>query len=114
MVENDNIRLIEISKGMTAIVGVEDFDKVDEWKWKFHFAGYACRSINLPRVNGKKKYKNVYMHRFIIDAPSHLQVDHINGNRLDNRRVNLRLCTVSENLRNQRKTRGASSYKGVS
>lgn len=54
------------------------------------------------------------MHRFITNAPKELEVDHINGNRLDNRKENLRICTKSQNLRNQHKTCGSSKYKGVS
>ncbi len=55
------------------------------------------------------------MHRFILDAPDGAVVDHINGNALDNRRANLRLCTPTENAYNKRKRPGTvSQYKGVS
>lgn len=55
------------------------------------------------------------MHRFIMDAPKGQQVDHINGNKLDNRKSNLRICSHSENLRNQRKPKdNKSGFKGVS
>jgi hypothetical protein len=55
------------------------------------------------------------MHRLILGLTSDdpLEVDHINGDRLDNRRSNLRVANQSQNLANQRKTRGASRYKGV-
>jgi hypothetical protein len=51
----------------------------------------------LRRAHGKKEY----VHREIMDAGPDDYVDHINGNRLDNRRANLRICTQSENMRNQ-------------
>jgi len=57
------------------------------------------------------------MHREILNAPPALVVDHINHNGLDNRKKNLRLCTVAQNSMNQRPSRRknkSSKYKGVS
>lgn len=55
------------------------------------------------------------LHRMILNAPSGMQVDHINGDTFDNRRANLRVCTISQNQLNRRKSSGKSSiYKGVS
>jgi hypothetical protein len=53
------------------------------------------------------------MHAFLMKPPAGMQVDHINGDPLDNRRSNLRICTRQENLRNRRITHGRSKYKGV-
>lgn len=50
---------------------------------------------------------------FLDDFDDSLYVDHINGNRTDNRSENLRMCTCSENLRGRRKTSGTSKYRGV-
>lgn len=53
------------------------------------------------------------MHRFLLKAPTGVMVDHINGNKLDNRRENLRLCNGSQNQANRISVRGASLFKGV-
>ena len=73
--------------------------------------GYAY----ICRYKGKKDGKSVVeytrMHRHILDAPANMQVDHINGDRLDNRRSNLRLCTNTQNSWNKRGKKGA--FRGV-
>ncbi|MBN2312335.1 MAG: HNH endonuclease [Sedimentisphaerales bacterium] len=57
----------------------------------------------------------IYMHRLIMNPPSKMQVDHIDGDGLNNQRANLRICTQAENARNRRKhnRRQSSKFKGV-
>jgi hypothetical protein len=58
--------------------------------------------------------KGIYLHRLVVKAPDDKLVDHINGNPLDNRKANLRVCTSQENIRNSQKRRGClSKFKGV-
>lgn len=52
--------------------------------------------------NGKRKYKEVYLHRYIMNPPDDMTIDHINHDPLDNRRENLRICTQAENNKNKR------------
>lgn len=106
---------IPLTKGQIAIVDDEDYSYLAQWKWHAVRAGqntfYAARSAKLD-CNGKRPL--IWMHRVILDAPSGVEVDHRNRNTLDNRRLNLRLATHSENGRNcgvQR--RRAGSFKGV-
>lgn len=100
---------IKLSKGKFALVDDSDYEWLNAWKWHIARGKYAGRIIK----QGDKS-QCVYMHRFIMDAPKGLVVDHINGDPLDNRRTNLRVCTQSDNLSNQRLSRrNTSGYKGV-
>lgn len=78
-----------------AIVDAEDAERCSKYSWSVH-DGYAYGSVNRQTTS---------MHRFILgytpgDRPD-LHVDHINHNRLDNRRCNLRIATPEENQRNK-------------
>lgn len=101
---------VVLSKGQNALISPEDADRVQPFKWYLNASGYAARRI------GYKQKSMVYMHRLIMDAPAGYEVDHINGNKLDNRRENLRLVTRQQNMHNRparRKENRTSIYKGV-
>lgn len=101
---------LTLSSGHMALIDSENAALVLGYRWHLHTGGYAISS----RRDGSGKAHTVYMHRLIIDAPGHLHVDHINGNKLDNRRANLRLATCSQNLQNiHQKTRNKFGYRGV-
>lgn len=110
-----SIHTMPLSQGKEVIVDEDDYSWLIQWKWLYK-----------PSQDGRPGYaicyqhkKVIYMHRLIMSAPSHSEIDHINGNPLDNRRFNLRLATRQENSSNQSKRRynkGAptsSRYKGV-
>jgi len=99
-------KLIPLTRGYEAIVDDEDFEWLSQFKWCYS-TGYAVR---------KKNYKLLMMHREIMQTPLDMDTDHINRNRLDNRRSNLRIVTTSQNLMNRAKMVGHSTsiYKGVS
>lgn len=76
-------------------------------KWSMHRDGYAhCHGY----IFGKQSMSS--MHRVIIGADDGCEIDHINGNKMDNRRENLRVVTSSQNRINQRFT-NTTGYRGV-
>lgn len=101
------MKRIELSRGKYALVDDSDFGVVSRWKWSYSTVGYAFR--NTPRPNKTV----VYLHRFLTECPEGMEVDHINGDKLDNRRSNLRLCTRRQNSRNKRVARSKSGHLGV-
>lgn len=103
------MRMIKLTKGKFALVDDSDFERLSKYKWHMHL-GYALRA---SYSSGKKKH--IRMHRDILNVPSGKYADHINRNGLDNRRCNLRICSIGENNRNKIKKSGTSSiFKGVS
>lgn len=107
--ENDDIRFIPLTQGKFAVVDAEDYDWLAKYKWFVSQSGnsfYAMRS---------RRGTKVLMHRQIMNASNGLLVDHIDGNGLNNRRCNLRLCTRYQNSCNSRpyKNNLYSKYKGV-
>lgn len=88
-----------------ALVDTEDLSKCLEFKWhlkKSRKTDYAITTIN--------ERKKVFMHRLVLGYREGLDVDHINGNGLDNRKCNLRICSHSKNIANQHK-RTAGIFK---
>lgn len=108
-----NIAVITIKRSngdIRFIIDDKDLGKVSKYTW--WYIEDRKQIYSLKHVNGKRVY--VWLWRYLLDAPKGLDVDHINRNRLDNRRINLRLCTRSQNLRNQpRKHNNSSGFKGV-
>lgn len=107
---------ILLTKGLVALVDDEDYERVNAFKWNATANGYSERIVARRQVHIKGKKHNVYMHRFIMNAPSGMCVDHINHEPLDNRKSNLRICTKTQNCHNmiKRTRRCSSTYKGVS
>lgn len=103
-------REIPLTKGAVTLVDEADFEVLSQHRWHLHSQGYAARRD----YSGGRPGKIVLMHREILQAPRGTYGDHINGNRLDNRRENLRIATPSQNRQNERAGRGGHSmYKGV-
>jgi len=98
---------IILTKGCTALVDSEDYPRVLKYSW------YAVVKRNTTyaasRINGKVKK----LHQFLLGFPVS-QIDHVNGDGLDNRKTNLRLCSQGQNICGVRKKTNRSGFVGVS
>ncbi|MEK6878193.1 MAG: HNH endonuclease [Nanoarchaeota archaeon] len=105
----DDIIEIEIkhkNQLFIAVIDKEDYKRISEFKWHLRKNGYIFTFC--------KKYKSLSLHRLILGEKENLIIDHINGNKLDNRKCNLRFVTYSQNLMNSKlPNNNTSGYKGV-
>lgn len=104
---------IPLTQGKVALVDIEDYDYLNQFKW---YAQKCKNNLFYVVRNIKKDGKQIKlcMHREIMKTPKGMHTDHINGNGLDNRRNNLRICNSSKNQRNSGKHKNnTSGYKGV-
>lgn len=104
---------ILLTHGISAIVDDEDWSSLVNHKWyarKHRNTWYAARNEYL----GHNRWRYVTMHRLIIAAAPGQQVDHIDGNGLNNTRANLRFCDGTQNACNRKRGWGRSHFKGVS
>ncbi len=104
------MKKIQLTRGFEAIVDNIDFKRMNKYSWHYQPKRNTGYAIGLLRVNGKNSTRR--MHRMILGAKAGEQIDHINGNGLDNRRINLRIATARDNAINRR-TKPKSGFKGV-
>ncbi len=77
---------------ITFSVSDEDFDRVKAIRW------HAFKRRKVFYLRGVVDGKSVLLHRFILDCPDGMTVDHIDGDPTNNRRENLRICSLSDNV----------------
>ena len=108
------MKKIQMYGGRFAVVDDEDFDFINQWTWVYHNRGYAYRyEYSRKRgMDGEQSRRRIFMHHLIVGRMPGLETDHINRNKLDNRRSNLRNVTRAENMRN-RATRSKSGIKNI-
>lgn len=109
---------LKLSNGGYALIDRVDLDRIKHLKWSRGWMGKNYVGANIPKRFSCRDdgiWDKIILHRFIINAPKGFHVDHINGNPLDNRRKNLRVCTPAQNQFNSRKkSKATSKFKGVS
>lgn len=92
-------------KKYISLIDLEDVTYVEQYSWCIRSKGYVGRV---------EHGKIIQLHRVLTKCPKNKVVDHINNNKLDNRKVNLRICTFQENLFNSSKrTNNVSGVTGV-
>jgi len=109
------MKLIKLTQGYFVKVDDEDFEHLNKYKGyadKHYKYGFVIPKRHTKTINGKRE--NLCMHRVIMNAPKGKIVDHANGDTLDNRKCNLRICTILDNTRNKSiQKNNQSGYKGV-
>jgi hypothetical protein len=105
--------ILQLNKGFTTLIDDDIVDDVKPFRWYVvprPRTNYVRRSIP---CGGKTKYE--YLHQRVLGVRPGFEIDHIDGNTLDNRRANLRHATRQQNMRNQakRSRQASSQYKGV-
>ena len=100
------------------VLDKEDYEKVKYWRWQESSSGYARRNVSYKSEDGSVHRRVIELHRFIMsvvdEQDKSLVVDHINGDRLDSRRSNLRLVSPSVNSSNRHVVLTGSGTLGVS
>ena len=113
--EDGTYAIVELTQGQVTLVDIDDLEKIGEYRWHADWnqskkAYYATSSVNISY----KKQKTIRLNRLIMNAPKGLVVDHIDGNPLNNRKSNLRVCTPSQNCTNKGKyITNTTGHKGL-
>ena len=94
-------------------VDLEEYEKIIKHHWGIFISKYGAFYVYTYDRSGEK-VKTVLLHRYIMNDPKGMIVDHIDGNPLNNLKSNLRVCTVEENSQNRAKNKNnTSGHKGV-
>lgn len=115
-----SVAIIHLTKGHRALIDADDYERISHYFWAYNELGYARAHVSVIRGSAINTFRSILLHRLILNAPDDIHVDHINGDKLDNRKANLRLATRTKNEWNKPKQKTAagkpctSKYKGVS
>jgi hypothetical protein len=98
--------------GSSFLIDSEDLDKISHMTWFRGKRGYPVAATSRKLPGGRR---NVSVHRLLLSPPQGYDVDHISGDKLDNRKSNLRICSHQQNMFNQKmRSTNSSGYYGVS
>lgn len=103
------VKTIQLTQGKEAIVDDIDYAHLSQFKWHYKKTGYVARGLYCGG-----KMRTILMHREIMNPPPDALIDHIDGDKLNNCRSNLRIATNQQNQCNRkRQANNTSGYKGV-
>ena len=107
------MKTIPLTKGYSTIVDDDDYEELSKYSWALHVRNK--KSYARTTIWNHNKRTHVLMHRMILNhSGKESFVDHVNGDSLDNRRDNLRLCTHQENCMNRKpQSNSATGINGV-
>jgi hypothetical protein len=106
------IQLSGKNNNLYALVDDSNYDSLIRYKWYLHRKGYVRR--NRRSINGIKDTLPISMHGLVLGSKEGFVIDHINNNKLDNRKENLRFITNRQNIRRRGKQKNSKTgYKGV-
>ncbi len=102
---------MQLSTGEFTLLDDLDYDRVGQWRWGVNSSGYVRRTLKRRGLPNK----TLLLHRYLLNARDGEQVDHINRNKLDNRRTNLRFLPQALNVARRRPWhhKRSTPYKGV-
>lgn len=104
---------IRLTNGMFTVVDDDDFDRVKDYNWQHRSRKGAPSYVGCTKSKNKIK-RWIHLHRLIMNCPENMEVDHIDGDGLNNCKSNLRICTHRENILNRSvNKRKDNSMKGV-
>lgn len=99
---------LQLINGDFALISSEDLVKCMKFRWQLNSRGYV-------RIAETENSKDIFLHNFVLDLPAGSGVDHINRDKLDNRRENLRFADRTQQIANQGLTaKNTLGFKGIS
>lgn len=100
---------LPLKYGGFALVDSDDLERIRGFKWELSRKGYV-----ISRKMKAGVLKRMFLHRIINRTPRSMVTDHINGDKLDNRKLNLRSCSNGENVSNQKvRADNTLGFKGI-
>ena len=107
-----NCYRIYFLNGSFFIIDASDFPAVSEFSWSLGKRGYPVAHTSRRAESGHRTFP---LHRFLMNPEDGYDVDHVSGDKLDNRRANLRVCSHQQNMFNQKmRSTNSTGYYGVS
>lgn len=102
------MKTINLTQNKSVMVDNEDFEALSVHKWFYSTVGYACRSVVVDGKNSR-----VYMHRQLMKPEKGMVIDHIDRNKLNNQKNNLRVVTAGHNNLNRDIATNSTGVTGV-